>query len=148
MNDFRSEGIDTLELRTDAPVHARAAALLQDPRAPARMNPRVRPWLAMLGLIALLSATPHSTAIADTAATAPSSSTAAASGAAADSAPDDDIRDIRGPKYIFPLWHAPSLVAAAVLLAAGAYACCGAGGSAGVQRARCELLRDRAAAAR
>ena len=77
------------------------------------MNPRVRPWLAMLGLIALLSATPPSTATADT---------AAANGAAADSAPDDDIRDIRGPKYIFPLWQAMSLVAAAVLLAAGGYA--------------------------
>jgi hypothetical protein len=86
------------------------------------MNLRVGPWLAVLGLIALLSATPPGTTIADTAATVPSSSTAAASGATADSAPDDDIRDIRGPKYIFPLWQAMSLVAAAVLLAAGGYA--------------------------
>ena len=86
------------------------------------MNPRVRPWLALLGLIALLSATPPSAAIADTAATVPSSSARAANGAAADSAPDDDIRDIRGPKYIFPLWQVMSLVAAAVLLAAGGYA--------------------------
>jgi hypothetical protein len=86
------------------------------------MNPRVRPWLALLGLIALLSAMPPSTAIADIAAPVPASSTAAANGAAADSAPDEDIRDIRGPKYIFPLWQVMSLVAAAVLFAAGGYA--------------------------
>jgi hypothetical protein len=86
------------------------------------MTPRVRPWLALLGLIALLSAMPPSTAIADIAAPVPASSTAAANGAAADSAPDEDIRDIRGPKYIFPLWQVMSLVAAAVLLAAGGYA--------------------------
>jgi hypothetical protein len=86
------------------------------------MSLRVRPWLALLGLIALLSATPHGAAIADTAAGAPSGSTAAANGTATDSAPDDDIRDIRGPKYIFPLGQVMSLVAAAVLLAAGGYA--------------------------
>ena len=85
------------------------------------MNPRMGPWLALLGLIALLSATPPSTAIADTGAV-PSSSTSAANSAPADSAPDDDIRDIRGPKYIFPLWLVLSLVAAAMLLAAGGYA--------------------------
>jgi hypothetical protein len=82
------------------------------------------PWLALLGLIALLSATPPSTAIADTGAV-PSSSTSALNSAPADSAPDDDIRDIRdirGPKYIFPLWLVLSLVAAAMLLAAGGYA--------------------------
>jgi hypothetical protein len=33
----------------------------------------------------------------------------------------DDIRDIRGPKYIFPLWLAVSLAAAAVLLLLAAY---------------------------
>lgn len=85
------------------------------------MNARVGPLLALLGLIALLSATPPSTAIADGGAV-PSSSTSAANSAPADSAPDDDIRDIRGPKYIFPLWQVMSLVAAAVLLAAGGYA--------------------------
>jgi hypothetical protein len=86
------------------------------------MNLRVRPWLALLGLIVLLSATPPGTATADSAATVPSGSSAAANGPAADAAPDDDIRDIRGPKYIFPLWQVMSLVAAAVLLAAGGYA--------------------------
>jgi hypothetical protein len=85
------------------------------------MNLRVGLWLALLGLIALLSATPPGTAIADTAASFASGSTAAAN-AAADSAPDEDIRDIRGPKYIFPLWQVMSLLAAAVLLAAGGYA--------------------------
>jgi len=33
----------------------------------------------------------------------------------------DDIRDIRGPKGIFPLWLIVALVAAALLLALGAY---------------------------
>jgi hypothetical protein len=33
----------------------------------------------------------------------------------------DDIRDIRGPKGIFPLWLVVALVAAALLLALGAY---------------------------
>jgi Domain of unknown function (DUF4381) len=86
------------------------------------MNLRVGLWLALLGLIALLSATPPGTASADAGATVPSSSASAANSAPADSAPDEDIRDIRGPKYIFPLWQVISLVAAAVLLAAGGYA--------------------------
>jgi hypothetical protein len=40
---------------------------------------------------------------------------------AADQASTDDIRDIRGPKGIFPLWLVLALVAAALLLALGAY---------------------------
>jgi hypothetical protein len=36
-------------------------------------------------------------------------------------APSEDIRDIRGPKWITPAWLLPALVAAAVLLALGAY---------------------------
>ena len=80
------------------------------------------PGSPLLGLIALLSATLPGTTIAESAAAVPAGSTAAANGTAADSAPDDDIRDIRGPKYIFPLWQVMSLVAAAVLLAAGGYA--------------------------
>jgi hypothetical protein len=79
------------------------------------MNPRLAPLLALLGLIALMSATSPSTAIAD--ATAPPGATAPV-----DPAPDDDIRDIRGPKFIFPLWQVLALVAAGVLLAAGGYA--------------------------
>jgi len=34
----------------------------------------------------------------------------------------DDIRDIRGPKGIFPLWQVAALLAAVALLAAGGYA--------------------------
>jgi Domain of unknown function (DUF4381) len=41
--------------------------------------------------------------------------------AAADPASADDIRDIRGPKGIFPLWLVLALVAAALLLALAAY---------------------------
>ena len=41
--------------------------------------------------------------------------------AAVDSASADDIRDIRGPKGIFPLWLVLAMVAAALLLALGAY---------------------------
>ena len=41
--------------------------------------------------------------------------------AAADPASTDDIRDIRGPKGIFPLWLVLALVAVALLLALGAY---------------------------
>jgi Domain of unknown function (DUF4381) len=42
--------------------------------------------------------------------------------APADGAPTEDIRDIRGPKGIFPAWLVPALLAAAVLLAIGGYA--------------------------
>jgi hypothetical protein len=44
------------------------------------------------------------------------------SAAAAEVAPTEDIRDIRGPKAIFPLWLVAALIAAAVLLALGGYA--------------------------
>jgi hypothetical protein len=93
------------------------------------MNSRAAPLLALLGLIALLAAVPRGRAIADSAApgnsapavTAPANANPANS-AVEDPAPDDDIRDIRGPKHIFPLWQALSLAAAALLLAGGAYA--------------------------
>jgi hypothetical protein len=45
-------------------------------------------------------------------------SRAAAAGVAA----AEDIRDIRGPKTIYPPWAVPALLAGGVLLAAGAYA--------------------------
>ena len=86
------------------------------------MKMRVGLWLALLGLIALLSAAPPGIAIADTGAAGPSSSASAAGSAPADSAPDDDIRDIRGPKYIFPLWQAAAWAAGVALLAAAGYA--------------------------
>ena len=41
---------------------------------------------------------------------------------AADAAPADDIRDIRGPKGIFPVWLVAALLAASALLAVGGYA--------------------------
>jgi hypothetical protein len=44
------------------------------------------------------------------------------SAAAADVAPAEDIRDIRGPKGIFPLWLVAALLAGAVLLAIAGYA--------------------------
>jgi hypothetical protein len=42
--------------------------------------------------------------------------------AAADVAPAEDIRDIRGPKAIFPPWLVPALLAGGALLATGGYA--------------------------
>jgi hypothetical protein len=88
------------------------------------MNSPAAPVLAVLGLIALLTAAPPGNAIADSPPpgnTTPAT-TAPANGAPTDPAPDDDIRDIRGPKHLFPLWQALSLAAAAVLLAGGGYA--------------------------
>jgi hypothetical protein len=41
---------------------------------------------------------------------------------AADVATADDIRDIRGPKHIFPLWLVLAWLAGAVILAIGGYA--------------------------
>jgi hypothetical protein len=37
-------------------------------------------------------------------------------------APAEDIRDIRGPKTIYPAWLIPALIAAGLLISAGAYA--------------------------
>jgi Domain of unknown function (DUF4381) len=48
--------------------------------------------------------------------------TSAAAAAAADLASAEDIRDIRGPKGIFPLWLVAALLAGAVLLAIAVYA--------------------------
>lgn len=45
-----------------------------------------------------------------------------ANAARANTAPAGDIRDIRGPKGMFPLWLLLALLAGAALLAAGAYA--------------------------
>jgi hypothetical protein len=42
--------------------------------------------------------------------------------AAADVTPAEDIRDIRGPKGMYPAWLVPALVAGGALLTAGAYA--------------------------
>ena len=61
------------------------------------------------GLFALVSTAAISTAVI-------------MSAAAADVAPAEDIRDIRGPKGIFPLWLVAALLAGAVLLALAGYA--------------------------
>lgn len=42
--------------------------------------------------------------------------------AAADATPAEDIRDIRGPKSIFPLWQVAALLAGGALLTVGGYA--------------------------
>jgi hypothetical protein len=62
-----------------------------------------------IGLFALLSTAVVSTAVI-------------MSAAAAEVAPAEDIRDIRGPKGIFPLWLVAVLLAGAVLLAIAGYA--------------------------
>jgi Domain of unknown function (DUF4381) len=59
-------------------------------------------------------------ATASPGAPAPPGTTAAAP--AADLSPADDIRDIRGPKHIFPFWQVVALLAGAALLAIGVYA--------------------------
>jgi hypothetical protein len=51
--------------------------------------------------------------------TAPGSGTAPGAGTAP---PDEDIRDIRGPKSIFPLWQLLAWIAAGALAAIGGYA--------------------------
>jgi hypothetical protein len=66
-----------------------------------------------------LSATGPPAAHALLAATAPP---AVAAPPAADLSPADDIRDIRGPKHIFPFWQVVALLAGAALLAIGVYA--------------------------
>ncbi len=79
------------------------------------MSPRRAPVLALYGLMILSPALRPGAALADDA------GTRNAVAATADTAPDEDIRDIRGPKYIFPLWQALAWTAGAALLAAAGY---------------------------
>jgi hypothetical protein len=65
-------------------------------------------------------ATPTPFAPSGAAPMTPSGTTPTGSAASA-TAPADDIRDIRGPKGMFPLWIAIALAAALALLAAGGY---------------------------
>jgi Domain of unknown function (DUF4381) len=51
---------------------------------------------------------------------AASTSATAPSGPAA-SGPEEDIRDIRGPKYVLPAWVLPAVAAGVVILALGLY---------------------------
>jgi hypothetical protein len=66
---------------------------------------------AAIGLVAAFSSALPMTAIG-----------AAADVSAADVSATDDIRDIRGPKGIFPLWEVMALLAGGALLALGGYA--------------------------
>lgn len=78
-----------------------------------------------------LHAAPPLAAVTDAAATIAAPAGAASNGASpsvrpsgsttTSAAPVDDIRDIRGPKGMFPLWIAVALAAALALLAAGGY---------------------------
>ena len=119
--DFRSEGVDTLQLQHGYAVHARPAAILQDPRAQTGMNRRTR-------------------AARDAIAAARVSLAALAAGACriamAAGEASEDIRDIRGPKLILPWWFVAAVIGGVVLIAllgypplaaadgAGAPACC------------------------
>jgi H+/gluconate symporter-like permease len=85
-----------------------------------RMNHRAPHAFAAAAIAAFLIATPMVTA------TAAFTSTAAPAGtnsdANANAASADDIRDIRGPKGIFPFWQMAALLVGAALLAIGGYA--------------------------
>src|SRR5450631_2980158 len=88
-------------------LYARPTAILQNPRAQTRMSTRASHACAavIIGLMATFwAAVPLGKA------------------AAADVAPAEDIRDIRGPKGIFPPWLVPALLAGGALLAIGGYA--------------------------
>ena len=90
-----------------------------------RMNDRTShaSTAAAIALIAAFSiAPPMATAAATTASTSTTPATAANTNADAIAAPADDIRDIRGPKGIFPLWQVAALLAGGALLAIGGYA--------------------------
>jgi hypothetical protein len=83
-----------------------------------RMNHRAPHAFAAAAIAAFLIATPMVTATA-----APASTNSDAnSDANADAAAADDIRDIRGPKGIFPIWQMAALLVGAALLAIGGYA--------------------------
>jgi Domain of unknown function (DUF4381) len=84
---------------------------------------------AAIGFLAVFSIAPPTASATPTAAAASTSTptataTPAATTAASptDAAPADDIRDIRGPKGIFPMWLAAALLAGAAMLAIGGYA--------------------------
>jgi hypothetical protein len=87
---------------------ARLAAEAGDPAAPS-IQPSVLP--------ATVPSTPAWPASASPASGVPASTARAPVSAAA----AEDIRDIRGPKFIFPPWLLPAVIAGAVLLALGAY---------------------------
>jgi Domain of unknown function (DUF4381) len=71
--------------------------------------------LLMTWLCAATAAAPAPAALPTPAASAPPAAGPMAAG------PAEDIRDIRGPKYIAPVWLWPAVFAGVVLLAAGGY---------------------------
>jgi hypothetical protein len=76
------------------------------------------------GLIAALwmfAAAPGMAATPGLEATPPGTAAALPPSGPAASAASEDIRDIRGPKWVYPAWLLPALLAAALLLALGAY---------------------------
>jgi hypothetical protein len=76
-----------------------------------------------VGVVNAAGAATTGAAIAHAAATdAAATDAAAAHAPATDAAAAEDIRDIRGPKGIFPLWELVALLAGAALLAIGGYA--------------------------
>ncbi len=77
---------------------------------------------ATLGAAAAIPSAPGAWTPAPAAPPAAASPAAAPGAAAADASSAEDIRDIRGPKTLWPAWVLPALLAGVVLLAAGAYA--------------------------
>jgi Domain of unknown function (DUF4381) len=67
------------------------------------------------------SQAPTDPGAAATAPTSPATPAVPPSNAVGPSEPAEDIRDIRGPKYVLPPWLIPALVAAAIVLAFGVY---------------------------
>jgi len=156
VNDFRSEGVDTLELKTDSPYMPALQRFFKTARAPARMSRRMNHRAshafaaAAIAFVAALSiASPMVAVTAASKSTAPATachdcihpygpapapaaftSTAAPASTSSNTNPDananaasaDDIRDIRGPKGIFPLWQMAALLVGAALLAIGGFA--------------------------
>jgi hypothetical protein len=75
-----------------------------------------------VGAAPISSAAPHPAADTGAAPAAATTPGVTAPPGVADIPPGEDIRDIRGPKKVFPAWLVPALLAAGVLLAIGGYA--------------------------
>lgn len=102
---------------TDAPRAAAPSANAPAPSTPAANVPAPNGWTA--------NAPADTPAANDTAATAAPGDVDGAHAAPAKIAatgPGEDIRDIRGPKHVFPLWLLIALVAGAALLVGAGYA--------------------------